>query len=237
MKLAQAIEERLPIFTLKNIDDEELDDFLVDLQKSYGIKFGDQDLTHVNTYGELCDVIMHKLDDYEDTSDCTSQQAFYKLRTALGATFSIDQSAIRVDTKLEELIHRKNRISNVKRLRKNLGLNIYLLTPPSWYVFLIVVVSILSLIAFFFSWKIAVSGILLAIALGKIGSWFGKEFSNETVRELVQEMKNLHYRDSRRDRNTVNKAEMRKLLDEMIKERFDVDKAQLTRDAKFGWAK
>lgn len=180
---------------------------------------------------------MGKLSDCENVADCTSQQAFYKLRVAFVSTLNIDSSTIGRDTKLEVLISRNGRISIIKKIRRNLGLKLDFLTPPVWYIALTVIVFLLSLVAFFFNGKIAVSGILLTIVMWKLGSWFGKEFRHETIGDYVQEMTHEHYRDSRRNGNTVNKAEMKSFLDDQMAEFFDLDKASLTREAKFSWAK
>ena len=75
----------LTTIELKNIDPEDVGDVLKKVEKSFGFKFGDTELKDVKTFGELCDIITYKVQG-DSTNDCTTQQAFYKLKTAISVT-------------------------------------------------------------------------------------------------------------------------------------------------------
>ncbi|MEJ2882231.1 hypothetical protein [Pedobacter sp. GR22-6] len=231
MSLTQA--NKVSYLKLYNIDDEALLEFTFDIEKSFGIKFGDQDFADVNTYGELCDMIIAKFDEFEDVPDSTTEQAFYKLRAAIASALAISESNINADTKLETLIPAHRRPGIVKNVNGNLGIKILCLKPSTWYVNLVLLFSILCLVAFFFSWKIAVSGIILNIAIWNLGRRFGMEFENETLAEFAEVIARDHYSDSRQEEKTVNKAEVKFFLDERIAALFGVDEAALTKDSKF----
>lgn len=48
-------------YTLKNVDPEEIEYLLVKVEKSFDIKFVDNELIHIATFGELCDILSIKL--------------------------------------------------------------------------------------------------------------------------------------------------------------------------------
>lgn len=218
---------------LYKIDDEVLTEFIFEIENSFGVEFGDQDFADVNTYGELCDVIMAKFDAFEDIDDSTTQQAFQKLRTALGAALAISQSEINWDTKLKTLIPRHLRFGIVRNVNNTLGIKVLFLEPSRWYVTLVLLFSVLSVNAFFFSWKIAVCGIISTIVIWNVARWFGMDFANETVGDFAEEMAGQYYISSRQNEKTVNKAEIKKILHEQIADMFGVNSADLTRDSKF----
>lgn len=225
-------------FELENVDDEDLGDFLAKIERSHGIKFESSDFDKVNTYGELCDLLMSKYEGCEESTDCTTQQAFYKLRAAIGSSLLLDKKyLIKAETRMDAVIVRKNRIKEVKKLKKKLGIDLKFLCPPDWFSWVTFTLFLISLIAFFFSWKIAVGGLLLFVFMLKLGDLFGKEFIHDTVGGFTTEMTRYHYRLSRRNFNTINKVEMKKLLDEMIANEFYLDQTNLTRETKFSWAK
>ena len=77
-------------YKLRDIDSEDIEDLLLRVEKSFGIKFAEKELFHVSTFGELCDHITNKME-LENSEDCTSQQAFYS--RAIASSTGIDKSA------------------------------------------------------------------------------------------------------------------------------------------------
>lgn len=92
----------LDTYELCNIDPEDISDVLVKVEKSFGFKFGDTELKDTKTFGELCDIITSKVQGV-NSNDCTTQQAFYKLRNAIADTLQIDKTGITPDTDLQKL--------------------------------------------------------------------------------------------------------------------------------------
>lgn len=69
-------------YELNNIDPENIEDLLVKVEKSFNIKFVGNELIALLTFGELCDHIVNKIK-LDHSDNCTTQQAFYKLRNAI----------------------------------------------------------------------------------------------------------------------------------------------------------
>ncbi|MBP7515089.1 MAG: hypothetical protein KA791_11100, partial [Flavobacteriales bacterium] len=68
-----------------SVDAEDWNDVLRKVEVSYAIKFHDQELANVRRLGELLDAIGAKITGGE-ASDCTTQQAFYRIRVALATS-------------------------------------------------------------------------------------------------------------------------------------------------------
>src|SRR5215203_6471101 len=116
---------------LKNIDSGDLDDVLKKVENSFGFQFGKTELKDVHTFGELCDIITSKVQG-DDTNDCTTQQAFYKLSNAIAATLYIDKSSLTLTTRLKELFPRQQRRKQIKAVERHLDCQINLLRPKHW---------------------------------------------------------------------------------------------------------
>src|SRR6266487_5227285 len=93
---------------LKNIHSDDISDVLERVQKSFGFKFGDKELKDVKTFGELCDIITNKIQG-DNSNDCTTQQAFYKVRNAIATSLLTDKTVIMTDTDLATLFPRHDR--------------------------------------------------------------------------------------------------------------------------------
>src|SRR5688500_12256357 len=91
-----------PTIDFKDVNSEDLSDILIKVEKSFDFKFAKAELKDVTTFGELCDIIISKVQG-DNTDDCTTQQAFYKLRNAFSTAIPIDKDKITTETVLLEL--------------------------------------------------------------------------------------------------------------------------------------
>lgn len=218
-------------FKLENIDPDDIEDLLVKVEKSFNIKFERNELAEVKNFGEMCDHIANKIE-LDNLDDCTSQQAFYKLRNAISSELKIDRPVITREQKLVDIFPRNTRRSNLKKLDVTLGFKLNILTPPNWQTFSLSTILLLSLIGFFFSWKFAVLGITFSI----LGFWLSAKTANEikleTVGQLAEKMTRENYLKSRRNSKTFNRREIEKILIDWVSNEFDLEKRVLTRDAK-----
>ena len=89
-------------------------------------------LMHICNFGELCDHIANKIQ-LDNSDNCTSQQAFYKLRDTISSTLQIDKKTISTDLSLPDLLPRESRRSRTKKLEQQLGFKIHILRPPRWF--------------------------------------------------------------------------------------------------------
>lgn len=218
-------------FELSNIDIEEIESFLKEIENSFKIRFFSDELIHITNFGQLCDAITNKIE-LENSSNCTSQQAFYKLREAIGLILNIEKRTITLNLPISGLFSQKTRISNIKKLESNLGFKLNLLGPPLWLSILFSILFILSFVTLFFVLSFGLLGILISIIGFKVSTENGTELNLKTIRQIVEKMTRENYLKSRRNQNTFNKNEIENVLIDWFSNQFDLDKTKLTREAK-----
>jgi len=217
---------------LKNIDSDDIEDFLVKVETSFDIQFVGNELVHITTFGQLCDHIADKIQ-LDNKVDCTSQQAFYKLREAISSVLEVDNRTISPGLSLAGLLPRKSRRSTIQKLETHLGFKLNILRPPKWVTEILFIILIVSLFGFIFDRQIGLLGIVFSFA----GLWFvykiGNEFDLETVGQVAEKMTRENYLKSRRNPMTFNKNEMEKVITDWFSDYFKIDKSKLNRDTTF----
>ncbi len=219
-------------YRLKNADPEEIEDLLIRVERSFNIKFHHRELAHIKSFGEFCDYIAEKIE-LENSEDCTGQQAFYKLRDGISYIQNINKALILTASPLHGLFPKTCRRQQVKRLESYLGLKLNLLIPPLWETATLVVLFLASLTYFFFDWKIGLTALCLSVTGFWISGKLGRGMRKTTVGELAAKMRRENYIKSRRNPETYNKREIEVILREWFSDDLDIDKEELTRDAKF----
>ncbi|WP_461791410.1 acyl carrier protein [Pedobacter sp.] len=219
-------------YELQNIDPDDISDLLVKVEKSFDIKFGDTELKHISTFGELCDHIANKIQ-LDNSDDCTSQQAFYKLRDAISFTLQIDNKTISTNFSLVDILPRESRRSRTRKLEEQLGFKLNILRPPHWVTGTLVVILLASLVGLFLNWQIGLLGLAFSIAGLSLASKIGNELDLQTVGQVAEKMARENYLKSRRNPKTFNKNEIEKVLSDWFSYDLDLDKSKLTREAKF----
>ena len=219
-------------YQLCNIDTEDIENLLVKVENSFNIKFVTNELVHISTFGQLCDHIADKIQ-LTNSNDCTSQQAFYKLRKAILSTLLLDKEIVSTDFLLKDLLPRQSRRLRIRNLEKFLGFKLNLLRPPHWITRILIIILLISFFALFFNLRIAFLGLAFSIC----GLWFankiGNELDLETVGQVAEKVASENYLKSRRNPNTFNKKEVEKVITHLFSTELDIDKINLTRDAKF----
>jgi len=223
------------ITKLDNYEDEDIFDVVLKLERSFGLKFEKDAFYNIKTFGDLCDVFENHIK-YEHREDCTKQQAFYRVRQAIGATQQISEDQIKLDTQLAEIFPRHNRRQKAKEFKNYLETDINFLTYPSWLALTLFVGFLLSLVTFFFDWKTALTGVVFSISGIKIADKFAKDLELQTVRDLTEKLSKENYIDIRRTKGTFNRNEILNTIIDTFSKDLDVNKANLTRDDKFSWA-
>lgn len=217
---------------LEHVELQDIEDAIFAIEQSFQIHFRVEELAGVKIFKDLCDLIQEKIK-LEDYNDCTSQQAYYKLNQALSYTFNLSDLNLSPETPIENIIPRKNRIKKVKMLEDALDMKLFLLSPPAWIIGVLIVVFLLSVLAFFINSTIALSGIAFSISGLWISNKMGKEIDIKTVGELTANMVSYNYIKSRRDPNTVNRRELDDVIKSILVKLFQLDPSVLTKDAKF----
>jgi hypothetical protein len=220
---------------LDNIDPEDFGDSILKLEKSFGVKFADNSMKDAKTFGDICDIIESQIN-HTDKNDCTTQQAFYKVRKAIGLTQEFDESDIEPQTKLEDIFPRSNRRQSVKYFQQALGFSVDILSMKTWLALTLAAGFILSLIAFFFSWQYAIAGLTFFALVTWTANKFSKELNVSTVRELTEKISREHYSLARRQSGTVNRSEIVKTIQDVFIADHLLDREHLTKDASLGWS-
>ena len=110
--------------TLK-VDAEDIEGILAKIEKSFNIKFEKGEFKKAKTYNDFTSIILSKIN-VELKGDCTPQQAFYKLRTAILVDNKIDVNS---HTQLVDIFPRATRKQQIKVLEERLDIKLDILTP------------------------------------------------------------------------------------------------------------
>jgi hypothetical protein len=224
------------IAKLDDYEDEDIFDVVVKLEKSFGLKFDKNAFYHVKTFGDLCDVFESHIN-YEHRKDCTKQQAFYRVRNAIASAKQLSRDNIQLDTKLSDLFPSHDRRQKAREFKIAVGTDIKILTYPGWLALTFGIGFLLSLVAFFYDWRLALSGIVFFLSAMMIAERLGKTLDFQTVRELTEKLSKEHYADIRRTKGTYNKQETLQIIIDTFSSDLAVEKAYLTREATFSWTK
>lgn len=204
---------------LKNIDPDDLYDYLLAVETSLNIRFIGNELTHIATFGELLAHIVQKTQ-LADSDDCTTQQAFYQLRNAILSTVQIDLRLIAPGQHLTDLLPRQNRRSSIQKIENQLGYKLHILRPARWVTRIPVGLLFISLAGLYFNPAVGLAGLLLSI----VGFWLanktGNEFNIETLGQVAKKMTREHYLQSRRNTGTFNKKEVTQILSDWFFSNF-----------------
>jgi hypothetical protein len=222
-------------FKLDNIGPEDFGDTLLKLEKSFGAKFADNAFKDAKTFGDICNIIESQIN-LTDKNDCTTQQAFYKVRKAIALTQNLDERNIELQTNLEDIFPRSNRRQNVKYFQQALGFSVDILSMKTWLGWTLAAGFVVSLIAFFFSWQYAVAGLTFFALFNWTANKFSKELNISTVGDLTKRISREHYSLARRQSGTVNRKEIVKTIEDVFIADYSIDREHLTKEASLGWS-
>jgi hypothetical protein len=151
-------------------------------------------------------------------------------------TVQVDEKTINTQTKLESIFNRSNRIKTVKKFEKELGIEIDILCMKEWLCWTNTIIILGFLITFFFSWKIALLGLVFTSLIIWTESKFSKELSIETVGKLVELIARENYSKVRSQKGTFNQQEIIKTIQNIFIADYGFEKEDLTKDTELNWA-
>jgi len=213
------------------IDFEDLEDLLWRIEESFDIKFEANELDYVKTYGEFCDAIKEKIK-LDHSDNCTTQQAFHKLREAITSSSDLVRNKVSPSAQLKYIFPRKSRKARIKKIEKQLGFNLSILRPPHFVTWFLVLLFIASLVGLAFAWQYGLVGLGLSIGGIWISDRIGIELNVKTVGDLSEKMTRENYLKSRRNLQTINKNELDKVLEEWFVNFLGIRKSELKREAR-----
>ncbi len=217
-------------FTKYEIEDIEF--FLPKIEDSFNVKFEANELIGIKTFGELCDHIKNKIK-LEDSDTCTSQQAFYKLRNSIAPILNVEKEKLVRNSSLIDLFPRKNRISKIKEIERQLGFKLLILRPHYLITGFLILLLITSIVTLFFNWKISLIGFSLSITGFWIANKTSNQFKVENIGQVAEKMSRENYLKSRRNPKTFNKKEIEKFLTDLFSKELGISQTELTREKRF----
>lgn len=216
--------------SLEDFELKDLDVVMYEIVNSLDLHVEENEFAGTKTFGELCDRIVAKMEG-EPTTDCTSQQAFYKLRYALSTVLKIDRKTILTESSLEELLPVITRRSRVNELEQHLGFKLHALRPPDWISLPLGLLFVVSLFFLMYSWQMGLTGMVTSLVLISIANRLGNELCWKTVGELAEKAVLKNYTKARRKPTTYNPKEVEQLIIRTFSEELDLDESLLTRNA------
>jgi hypothetical protein len=212
------------------IDAEELElSIIPQIEQSFGFRFETYDLVNVRTFGDFCVAVLAKLP-IEHSSSCTTMQAFYRVKRALLA--HIGAAVIRPDTPLADMLPPgRQRRKIAAALEAELGVKLDLLGMSSSALIGGCVLIFISLASLFYSLPLGGAGISIAAMGLDMASKCGTTLQVETVRDVVEQLTNRHYRYMRLNSAFVNRAEIVKRLQLIFSQEFGLELSVLTPNA------
>jgi acyl carrier protein len=217
---------------LCNVDPDDISDLLVKVEKSFGCKFGNTELKDVKTFGELCNIITSKVPG-ENSNDCTTQQAFYKLRSAIAGVLHLDKASLTPDSALQNILPRNIRRQSIKAIEKELGFKTNMLRPKHSVARILVIVLLASFVWLFVFWQAGLIGLAFAIICLSLAAKFGNELELQTVGEFADKISREHYLKSRRIPTTANKKEIAQKVKELFIGELGLEQSKLKRQSSF----
>lgn len=212
---------------LAKYDALDIDEIIISIEKSFDIKINDNEANGIKTYGDFETLILSKIEG-EEKSDCTSQQAFYKLRNIISENFNIEKKDIKLETKLDEIFPKKNRIKNIQLLEKELSIKNKFLTFSSIQFVVLFIVFSSSIVFLFFNLFYAF--IIFSIGLILSETFKANSFYFKNIKEFSEFLKNENYKNSRRDYNSFNPNEVKDVIKNIFFEKLDIEKSKLNFD-------
>ena len=216
----------MKIYKFDNADLENIEDLIPSIEKMYKINFEENELAELANFDEFCEKIVAKIN-LENVDNCTTQQAFYKLRKSIVDLGIAEKNELNTETKLKEIFPRKNRRKIVKSLEKNIGFELNLINPPQIISISLFILILVSIVFLFINFKIAILGIITSVLGFKLAYRFGKEIEMNSIRELVEKITTENYLNVRSDKNTINRKELKNVMTDWFADNLGIEKSEL----------
>lgn len=217
-------------YKLEDIELEDIECTIAKIITSFKITLPKEAFVEVKTFGDICEVFQKNIK-YQHEESCTTQQAFYKIRNAIVISQKIDRKNIRPSTRLDEIFPRIGRRKKIKKFQKELAIPVSFLTMKTWLLLFIIAGFLISLIAFFFSWKFALTGLLSFLIFNWIATKLQQEIELTSIGNLVEKVAREHYLQARRNQETINKREITKVIQCNFIADHDLKQTDLYQDA------
>lgn len=218
--------------SLKNIDSLDIDFVCQAIEKSFNIRFKENELLKVKNLGDLCDLTAAKIN-LENSETCTNQEAFYKIRDSFSEILKYEKYLINPQTQISKILPRQNRIKNIKLIEKKIGYKLNILQPPNWIIGILIIFFIVGIIYLFIDTFYGVVIIGTSYLSIQICNDYGKELKFSTFGELTENSVLNNYAKSRKRSETFNKTEVENVVFGLFTNLLDFQKNELNRNTEF----
>lgn len=210
-------------------------EILMDVEEEFKISFFDSDAEEITTVGQLVDAVYARLR-HNAQESCPSQHGFYIVRKQMIETLGLKRSQIKPETKLEDVISRKDRPRLWRDLIRSIGGkktgwpslgrprlmgNIVGVTAISATIACVIALMYQSFLLSFLS---ALAGVLAVVLTIPYKKEIPKEFSQ--VKDLIRFVTTL-------DPKIWTKEEIFQKLKTIIVKQLGIDESKVTLDANF----
>lgn len=198
------------IYEIKGIESEEFEDVLNQFLILYKIELKNEELIVIKSFKELVNLVLENVT-YHESLDCSSQQAFYKLKRSIYLNSDYSKEIL-LTSELNEILPKKNRRKVIKRIEHDLGFKLNVLQPKEWILKTLFVFILLSFVMLFIKFSVGFPMLLSLILLLKFVYKYSKEFKGDIFRDLVEQVASENYFNVRKDKETINKKEFEKVI-------------------------
>jgi len=216
----------MKIYKFDNADLENIEDLIPSIEKMYKINFQENELAGLANFDQFCEKIVAKIN-LENVDNCTTQQAFYKLRKSIVDLGIAEKNELNIETKLKEIFPRKNRRKIVRSLEKNIGFELNLINPPQIISISLFILILVSIVFLFINLKFGILGIGISVLGFKLANKFGKEIEMKSIRELVEKITTENYLNVRSNKNTINRKELKSVITDWFADNLGIEKNEL----------
>ena len=217
-------------FELKDVHGEDVEDIILQIEKSLNVTFPDDAFKDVLTFGDLVQAIKDNLNT-KHAGNCTSQQAFYKVKSAL-QKINPDLEVI-PNLDLALIFPKSNRRTKIREFIEFLGIEISLLKPHTFIYNAGISILLIGVILVFLIPSVGVSAIIFSLFTMWVANQLGTDFRVDTLGEVCKILANENY-NLVRSNSTINRNEIWSLVESHFQTLELTEK--LTADSKFGWA-
>lgn len=212
---------------LLNADEwEDFSDLLVRLEAMFDIKFQDEELLNLGSFDDLISLTINKIG-LENADSCTTQRAFYQIRSAIKELGKFDTNKLTPRSRLEDVFPKKNRRETIKRFESKLGVKTNMLDVNGYIASVLIFIFVISFVLLFINFKFGVLGILLDVVGWKIAFKFAKEIRINSIRELTEQIVCENYMFFRKDKSTINKTELSRLITRWFADNMGLEEKQI----------
>lgn len=217
---------------LSDNDPEDVCDCILEVFESFGRdNFPMDGQIEIATLGDLYEYVEKRLNG-KHSPDCTTQQAFYKLRSAIAEVLQIDKNTITPSSSLAALFPSKNRWKKMREVQQLMGIKTKLVEMSNWLFTVFVVMFLGSIVLFFFSWIYALITFGTLLLLQRIASIFNNKLCYPTLREASEYLMIFEYAAVRRNSDTVNLQEVQHVVNNVFIRKLAIEEKHLTAEEK-----